>query len=47
MSDRERILTGIEILHTLMRPCESCRQAPWQQFIHDTFVCDGCAAVAA
>ena len=47
MTERERILTGIEVLHTMMRSCESCRQAPWQHFIHDTFVCDGCAAVAA
>jgi len=44
---QKRIRDGIELLHLMMRSCESCRQAPWQQFIHDTFVCDGCAAVAA
>lgn len=41
-----RVREGIEVLHVLMRSCESCRQAPWQHLIYETFVCDGCAEVA-
>ena len=45
-STQRRIEQSIEVMHLLMRSCESCRQAPWQQFIYETFVCDGCAEVA-
>ena len=49
MSDnptQRRIEQSIEVMHLLMRSCESCRQAPWEHLIYETFVCDGCAVVA-
>ena len=49
MSDnptQRRIEQSIEVMHLLMRSCESCRQAPWEHFIYETFVCEFCAAVA-
>ena len=49
MSDHpsaRRFRENIDVLHMLMRSCESCRQAPWEHLIYETFVCDGCAVVA-
>ena len=49
MSDHpsaRRVREGIEVLHALMRSCESCRQAPYELLVYETFVCQGCAEVA-
>ena len=43
---QRRIEQSIEVLHALMRSCESCRQAPWAFLIYESFVCEGCAVVA-
>ena len=48
MSDhpaQRRIEQSIEVMHILMRSCESCRQTPYEFLIYETFVCQGCAAV--
>lgn len=50
MSDHpaaRRINQSIQLLHLMMRSCESCRQNPYDLLIHETFVCQACAEVAA
>ena len=49
MSDHpsaRRVRENIEVLHMLMRSCESCRQAPWEFLIYESFVCQSCAELA-
>lgn len=49
MSDhpaQRRIEQSIEVMHLLMRSCESCRQTPWDVLIYESFVCQSCAEVA-
>jgi hypothetical protein len=42
----KRVRDGIEVLHLMMRSCESCRQAPYEFLIYESFVCTSCAEVA-
>ena len=42
----DRLRAGITVLLEVLKSCESCRQAPADYIIHDTFVCVSCSKVA-
>ena len=41
-----RLRAGIDLVLAVLKSCESCRQAPADYIIYESFVCASCAEVA-